>query len=106
MDPTIIVAILALGGTILTVGGSIAVAVYTTRKSSTTAAESSLEKTLRERILLRNEQIEELKEDKRELLAENSSLQKDKIRLQSQLRSKEEENRVLKRTLVKKEGKE
>lgn len=79
METSVWVALLALFGTIVTVTGGVVVAIITSNKDSKASAETALEKSLRERILLRDEKIEELKED---LAAERAS----KTRLEEALR--------------------
>lgn len=63
MDTTVLIAVIALCGTALTVAGGIIVAIITSGKESKSSATSALEKALRERLILRDEQIEDLKQD-------------------------------------------
>lgn len=74
MDPAIWVAVLGLGGVIITGAVAVVVALITNGRERTNAAEGTLEKTLRERIALRDEQINELRDDNAELKAENLEL--------------------------------
>lgn len=99
LDPTILVAIIALIGTILTVVGSVVVAIFSTRKSSQAAAESSLEKALRERILLRDEQIADLEKEVANYKASEIEAGKEKIKLLVIIDDLKRENRVLKRMI-------
>lgn len=63
MDPAVGVAVVGLFGTITTGGATVIVSQLNSKKERANAAESAVEKTLRERLLLRDEQIAELKED-------------------------------------------
>lgn len=63
MDKTVLVALLALCGTMVTVAGGVIVAIVTSNKESKHSAESALEKALRERLTLKDEQISDLKSD-------------------------------------------
>lgn len=84
MDPATTVAVFSFLGVVVTavVGGI--VAVYTNRAEKKATAETAVEKTLRERIELKNEQIADLKESKArvdEKLAEQIA---ENIRLKAQ----------------------
>lgn len=63
MDPTVQVAMIGIFTTVVTTAGIVGVALINNRKERGASAESAMERTLRERILLRDEQIEELKQD-------------------------------------------
>lgn len=63
MEPTVQVAFVGIATSIVTTAGIVIVAMINNRKERTTAAESSMERTLRERITLRDEQIVDLKND-------------------------------------------
>jgi hypothetical protein len=63
LDATVQVALIGIITTIVTTFGVIIVAVVNNRKERGSAAESAMERTLRERIILRDEQIEDLKVD-------------------------------------------
>ena len=63
MDKTVLVALLALCGTVVTVAGGVIVAIVTSNKESKSSAESALEKALRERLTLKDEQLQDLQND-------------------------------------------
>lgn len=63
MDPTVQVALIGIFTTVVTTIGVIGVAVLNSRKERGSAAESAMERTLRERITLRDEQIADLREE-------------------------------------------
>jgi uncharacterized protein YlxW (UPF0749 family) len=63
VEPTVQVAFVGIATSIVTTVGIVIVAMINNRKERTTAAESSMERTLRERITLRDEQIVDLKND-------------------------------------------
>lgn len=63
MNATVQVALIGIITTIVTTAGVIIVAIVNNRKERGTAAESAMERTLRERIILRDEQIADLKAD-------------------------------------------
>lgn len=92
MDPATTVAVFSFAGVVVTVLGGAVVAIYTNRSEKKTTAETAMEKTLRERIILRDEQIEDLKADVRE--AEDA-----KAVTEEKLSVKIIENRELKRQI-------
>lgn len=63
MDTATLIAVLGFLGTLVAsiIGAIVAISTNRTEKAQT--AEQTVEKTLRERILLRDEQIEDLKDD-------------------------------------------
>lgn len=63
MDAAVQVAIIGIVTTLVTTLGVVFVAILNNKKERGTAAESAMERTLRERILLRDEQIADLKAD-------------------------------------------
>jgi hypothetical protein len=63
VDPTVQVALIGIFTTVVTTIGVIGVAVLNSRKERGSAAESAMERTLRERITLRDEQIADLREE-------------------------------------------
>jgi hypothetical protein len=63
MDPTVQVAAIGILTTLVTTAGIVVVAIINNRKERGSSAESAMERTLRERILLRDEQIQELRQD-------------------------------------------
>lgn len=63
MDTTVQVALVGIITTLVTTAGVVAVAIVNNKRERGSAAESAMERTLRERILLRDEQIEDLKSD-------------------------------------------
>lgn len=69
-DPATTVAFLGFLGTLVTasIGGVIAVLLH--RKETQATAENTLEKTLRERIALRDEQLADLRQDLTEAIAD------------------------------------
>lgn len=76
MDPTITVAVVALCGTIITVGGGIIVALITSSKEAKGSAEKGIEKVLKARIELKDEElivairkIQDIQSEKNELIA-------------------------------------
>ena len=66
-DPTVQVAAIGIFTTLITTCGVIAVAVLNNRRERGGAADAGVEATLRERIALRDEQIQDLKSDKVDL---------------------------------------
>lgn len=76
MDPTVQVALSGIFATLITTAGVVAVAIINNRRERGATAESAMERTLRERIVLRDEQIAELREENTELREENSRLRK------------------------------
>lgn len=71
MDPSVVVAVTSVGTAIVTTGGGVLIAVLTNRREAENAAETAadesaekaekdLEATLRERLALKDEQIEAL----------------------------------------------
>lgn len=62
-DPTVQVAAVGIFTTFITTIGVIVVAVLNNKKERTDAAQEGIEETLRERILLRDEQILDLKDE-------------------------------------------
>lgn len=83
-DVSVVAPLLAFGGTVITAGSVALVAVVTHRSENKQAAETAMERTLRERILLRDEQIADLKSELLEALDKNRQ-QEEEIR---DLRSK------------------
>lgn len=75
-DPTVQVAIIGVFATFITTMGVIIVAVINNRKERTGAAEEGIESSLRERIVLRDEQIAELRADLAEAREEIEKLKK------------------------------
>lgn len=63
MDVTVQVAFVGILTTMVTTAGVVLVAIINNRKERGQAAESAMERTLRERIILRDEQIADLKVD-------------------------------------------
>lgn len=63
MDATVQVALVGICTTAITTAGVIFVAFYNNKKERGQAAESAMERTLRERIVLRDEQIKDLQND-------------------------------------------
>ncbi len=63
MDTTVQVAIIGIITTFVTTIGVVIVAIFNNKKERGAAAESAMERTLRERIVLRDEQIADLKAD-------------------------------------------
>lgn len=76
-DPAILVALVGVITTLITTLGVVFVAVINNRRERSNAAEEGIEATLRERILLRDERIIDLKN-------QVDSLRNDKERLQLQ----------------------
>lgn len=62
-DPTVQIAFFGIVTTIITVIGGVVVAVVNNKRERGNSAESAMEATLRERIVLRDEQIEDLRND-------------------------------------------
>lgn len=62
-DPTVQVAAVGIFTTFITTVGVILVAVINNRKERTSAADTGVESTLRERLALRDEQIADLRAD-------------------------------------------
>lgn len=67
MDSSVQVALIGMGGIFLTGISVIVVAVLNSKKERGDTADSAVEKTLRERLALRDEQIADHVEDKAEL---------------------------------------
>lgn len=63
MDATVQVAFVGIFTTLVTTAGVVVVAIINNRRERGQAAESAMERTLRERIVLRDEQIADLKAD-------------------------------------------
>lgn len=63
MDPSVQVALIGIITTAIATSGVTFVAILNNRKERGQSAESAVERTLRERITLRDEQIAELRED-------------------------------------------
>lgn len=63
MDPATTIAVFSFLGVVVTAVVGAIVAIYTNRSEKKTVAETAMEKTLRERIILRDETIVELKRD-------------------------------------------
>jgi hypothetical protein len=85
MDAATTVAVFSFLGVVVTAMAGAVVAIYTNRAEKKSTAVSAMEMTLRERILLRDEQIAELKVAKsktEEKLAEQIA---ENIRLKAQL---------------------
>lgn len=80
MDGTTTIAIFGFFGTITTVLGGIIVAVMVNRSEKRQSAETAMERTLRERLVLRDEQIEDLKQD---IVARDEQIDYYKLRLQA-----------------------
>jgi len=70
MDQGTVVVVLGFFGTVITGAASVGVALIVNRKEREQSAETSLERTLRERLLLRDEQLTEMKEDNADLKME------------------------------------
>lgn len=62
-DPTVQIALAGIFTTIITVIGGVVVTVINNKKERGNSAENAMEATLRERIVLRDEQIEDLRVD-------------------------------------------
>lgn len=88
LDPTIAVALVSAAGIVISASFGVLVAVITNRKETTGSAENAAEQAankaheeqedaLRERLLLRDEQIVALKLKNAELEAENARLKRD-----------------------------
>lgn len=75
--------------TLLSTLGLVVIAILNNKKERKGSAEASMEAALRERILLRDEQINELKEDKVELAEKNASLLERIRELESNERSRD-----------------
>jgi len=71
MDVSVLAPLLAFGGTVVTAGSVAVVAGITHRSETKQAAETTMERTLRERIILRDEQIADLKADLFQALEDN-----------------------------------
>lgn len=63
MDPVIAVAIFSFLGVMVTATAGVIVAIMTNAKERKQASESTMEKALRERLTLRDEQLDDLKEE-------------------------------------------
>lgn len=57
MDPAIIVALVSVATAVVTTAGGVLVAMLTNRREAENAADDAVEKALRERLELRDEQI-------------------------------------------------
>lgn len=64
VDPTAQVAIIGVATTTVTTIGVIAAAMFNNKRERTSSADSGVTATLRERIALKDEQIDDLREDK------------------------------------------
>lgn len=74
IEPSVQVALIGLIGIVITAIGGAFVALSTNRKEKTMVAESTLEKAYEQRILLRDEQLAESRQDVQDLLKERSEL--------------------------------
>ena len=63
MDPTVQIALIGVLSTVLTTAGVVIAAVTSNRKERGKAAESAVEAALRERITLKDEQLDDLRGD-------------------------------------------
>lgn len=63
MEATVQVALIGIITTIVTTLGVIVAAIVNSKRERSNAAESAMERTLRERIVLRDEQLADLRED-------------------------------------------
>lgn len=80
MDPVIAVAIFSFLGVVVTATAGVIVAIFTNTKERKQASESTMEKALRERLVLRDEQLEDLRE---ELIEEKARHQKDLMKAEA-----------------------
>lgn len=69
MEPTVQVAIIGVATTMITTTGVIIVAFVNNRRERSSAATGGVESTLRERITLKDEQLQDLRDDKARLQA-------------------------------------
>lgn len=84
-DPTVQVAAIGIFTTLITTMGVIVVAVLNNKRERGGAADAGVEATLRERLALRDEQIQDLKQDKIDL----------RTRLDSALEENEEKTMLI-----------
>lgn len=68
-DPAVQVAVVGIVTTLITTLGVVFVALLNNKKERTSAADQGVEAVLRERVTLKDEQIQDLNEDKRNLQA-------------------------------------
>lgn len=66
-DPAVQVAFIGIVTTLITTAGVVLVAMFNNRKERSDTADAGVEATLRERITLRDEQIDDLKAEKEEM---------------------------------------
>lgn len=88
--------VLITSGTIATIVstlGLVLIAILNNRKERKGSAEASMEATLRERIVFRDEKIEDLKEDKAKLLEDKRELLDEKSDLLERIRELETNER-------------
>lgn len=84
MDPALTVGLVSVATAIVTTGGGIAVAMITNRREAENAADDAVELTLRERLVLRSEQIEALRAENGALRAENEALRAENAALKAE----------------------
>lgn len=81
MDPSLLVAVVSVATAAVTTSGGVAVAILTNRKEAENAADDSRELTLRERLILKDEQIAALEIQKRNRDERVARLESDNDRL-------------------------
>lgn len=74
MDPVIAVAVFSFLGVVVTALAGVFVSIITNRKEKRQTSETTMERTLRERLTLRDEQLEDIKSDLAEELEVNEVL--------------------------------
>lgn len=94
MDTAIVVALCGLAGVVITGAVTVIVALITSNKESRNAAGGALEKVLEARIILKDETIQELRDDNAELLSEklelreqNQALRRENAQLRAEQRT-------------------
>lgn len=83
MDPIIGVAVFSFLGVVVTAIAGIFAAIITNRKEKRQTSETTMERTLRERLTLRDEQLADIKADLSEELDENEKLRMEILRLRA-----------------------
>lgn len=89
MNAAVQVALIGIFTTIVTTAGVVITAIINNRRERGHAAESAIERTLRERILLRDEQIADLKSDVQERDDKIALRDKQIVKLKSEIADKD-----------------
>lgn len=110
MEPTVQVAIIGIFTTLITASGVVIAAIVNNKRERTGAAAGGVESTLRERLLLKDERLVDLQEDKARLQArldEALEANDENVQLTEMLRSemavKEQQIETLRAEIIKRD---